>query len=172
METLTSTQKLLVAKRHYLLPNKLLSLLSKFNLSVFSFISHYKSKVQTFHSQGCKYLTGRCRSRCPVKHVFARTRPVFGRSHFNTSTYIYVYYWQRFRISRNSCVSEPKLHSYPTITKKQLNPSQFGNKNYKLTELPLFDFRTLQQMVRGLFSVQRDYYLWGCFPIILSIKHF
>ena len=62
-------------------------------------------------------------SRCLVKHAFARTLPVFGRSNFN---------------SRNSCDSEPRLHSNPFTTKKQLNPSRSGNKNYKLIVLLLF----------------------------------
>ena len=100
-------------------------------------------------------LTGRPRSRCPVKHVFARTRPVFGRSNFN---------------NRNSCDCEPRLHRKPFITKKQVNPSRFGNKNYKLLVLPLLAFPILQQMLRGAFSVQRDYSSWGCFQIIQSIK--
>ena len=59
--------------------------------------------------------------------------------------------------SRNSYDGEPRLHSNPFITKKQPNPIRFGNKNYKLIVLPLFAFRTLQQMLRGVFSVQRDY---------------
>ena len=33
------------------------------------------------------------------------------------------------------CDSEPRLHSKPFLTKKQLNPSCFGNKNYKLIVL-------------------------------------
>ena len=32
----------------------------------------------------------------------------------------------------------PKLHSNPFITKRQLNPSRFGNNKYKLIVLPLF----------------------------------
>ena len=52
-----------------------------------------------------------------------------------------------------------------------MNPSRFGNKNYKFTVLPLFAFRTLQQMLLGIFSVQRDYSLSGRFPIIQSINN-
>ena len=36
---------------------------------------------------------------------------------------------------------------FPFITKKELNPSWFGNKIYKLIILPLFAFRTLQQLL-------------------------
>ena len=32
----------------------------------------------------------------------------------------------------------PRLHSNPFITKRQLNPSRFGNNKYKLIVLPLF----------------------------------
>ena len=40
------------------------------------------------------------------------------------------------------------------LTKKQLYPCRFfGNKNYKLAVLPLFAFRTLQEMLRGVFLV-------------------
>ena len=57
--------------------------------------------------------------------------------------------------SRNSCVSEPRLHSNPFITKKQLNPSRFGsNKNYKLIDtLLLFALCNKHDRV---FSMQRD----------------
>ena len=55
---------------------------------------------------------------------------------------------------RNCCDREPRLHSNPFITKKQLYPQAgfLGNKNYKLVVLPLFAFRTLQ-----VFLVQRDH---------------
>ena len=54
---------------------------------------------------------------------------------------------------RNCCDREPRLHSNPFITKKQLYPQAgfLGNKKYKLVVLPLFAFRTLQ-----VFLVQRD----------------
>ena len=73
------------------------------------------------------------RSRCPVKHVFARTLPVFGRSNFD---------------SRNFCDGEPRLHSNPFITKKQLNPSRFSNKNYKLIVLILFIAEAASHSIR------------------------
>ena len=92
------------------------------------------SKLHKRRTAGLQITNGRRRSCCPVKHVFAWTLPVFGRSNFN---------------SRNSSDSKPKLHSNPIITKKQLNPSRFGNKNYKLIVLLLFTAEAASHSVRG-----------------------
>ena len=60
---------------------------------------------------------------------------------------------QTLKVVTVAIAREPRLHSNPFITKKQLYPQAgfSGNKNYKLVVLPLFAFRTLQ-----VFLVQRD----------------
>ena len=56
----------------------------------------------------------------------------------------------KFFNSLNSCDSEPRLHSNPFITKKQQNPSRFGNKNNKLIVLLLFTAEAASHSVRGM----------------------
>ena len=67
----------------------------------------FKAKTKTrvkfacgagYYIQGIKQWPGRCQSCCPVKHDFARTPPVFGRSNATVITF---------------CNSEPRLHSKP-----------------------------------------------------------
>ena len=64
--------------------------------------------------QGINQWPGRCQSCCSVKHVFARTPPVFGRSNATVIT---------FAIVNPNCTVNLFF-----LTKNQLNPSQFNNK--------------------------------------------
>ena len=63
--------------------------------------------------QGLKQWPGRCQSCCLVEHDFARTPPVFGRSNATVISFAIV---------------NPDCTVNLFLTKKQLNPSQFGNE--------------------------------------------